>query len=103
MKVDDVIAAINNGSVWSVHHVDEAIDDIINWNNKGEFEEVTTVDLDEHRWYTIGTMVFRVEGELMGVRGPVQLKSESMGFEDCGIKCKAFRVVEVPSVTYKRA
>ena len=30
------------------------------------------------------------------------LKSESMGWSDIGVKCEAFEMVQVPSVTYKR-
>ena len=64
--------------------------------------EVTTVNRDEHRWYVLGTVVFKAGDEFFGVRGPVGLKSESMGYDDVGVKCEAFEMVEVPSVTYKR-
>jgi len=75
------------------------IEDIIDTNG---VVEVTKVDLDEHRWYVLGTVVFKVGNEFFGVRGPVSLKSESMDYEDVCYKCKAFEMNEVPSVTYKK-
>jgi len=56
------------------------IEDIIDTNG---VVEVTKVDLDEHRWYVLGTVVFKVG-------------------EDVCYKCKAFEMNEVPSVTYKK-
>ena len=64
--------------------------------------EVATLDLEEHRWYVLGTVVFRVGDEFFGVRGPVSLKSESMGWDDVGQECEAFEMEQVPSVTYTR-
>ena len=64
--------------------------------------EVTTLDRDEHRWYVLGTVVFTTGDEFFGVRGPVSLKSESMEWADVGVKCEAFEMEQVPSVTYQR-
>jgi hypothetical protein len=64
--------------------------------------EVTTLNRDEHRWYVLGTVVFKIGDEFFGVHGPVSLKSESMGWDDVGMKCEAFEMEQVPSVTYKR-
>jgi len=65
-------------------------------------KEITIVNRDEHRWYWVGTMVFKIGEEFFGVRGPTSLKSESMGFDDTGIKCEAFLMEEFQTVTYKR-
>lgn len=67
-----------------------------------DVQEVTTINRDEHRWYWLGTVVFKVGHEFFGVRGVTNLKSESMGFSDTGEKCEAFEMEQVPSVTYKR-
>lgn len=63
---------------------------------------VTTLNRDEHRWYALGTVVFKVGDEFFGVRGPVSLNSEEMGWYDVGVKCEAFEMKQVPSVTYER-
>jgi len=64
--------------------------------------EVETIDPEEHRWFTIGTVVFKVGNEFFGVRGAVTLQGEAMTWGDTGEKCDAFEMEQVPSVTYKR-
>ncbi len=91
----ELIAAINAAGVCSPLFLDEEID-------LDGIEEVTTVDRSEHRWYDVGTVVYRIGDDFIGVRGPVQLKSETMGFQDIGTKCEAFEMEAVPSVTYRR-
>jgi hypothetical protein len=75
--------------------------------NTPDYEEVlegarvvATIDRDEHRWYTIGTVVYQVGAGFIGVRGVISIKSESMGYSDCAIEYVAFEMVAVPSVTY---
>jgi hypothetical protein len=87
----------------------ECVDEInaANFSTPHEVEidgasEVTRQDLDEHRWYVLGTMVFKVGDEFFGVRGPISLKSEGMMWSDVDFKCEAFEMEQVPSVTYKR-
>jgi len=64
--------------------------------------EVETIDRDEHRWYTLGTVVYRVGDEFFGVRGLVSLRSDSAQWEDIGLTCIAFEMEQVPSVTYRK-
>jgi uridine phosphorylase len=64
--------------------------------------EITTTNSEEHRWYVLGTVVYKVGDEFFGVRGPVTLKSFSMGWDDVGTKCVAFEMEQVPTVTYER-
>lgn len=64
--------------------------------------EVATLDRDEHCWYILGTVVFRVGSEFFGVRGPVSLKSKTSSWSDVGVKCEAFEMEQVPSLTYNR-
>lgn len=67
-----------------------------------DVKEVATIDYDEHRWYTVGTVVYQIGDEFFGVRGPVILKSEEMTWDDVAMKCEAFEMSAVPSVTYVR-
>lgn len=64
--------------------------------------EMCTIDLYEHRWYTLGTVVFKLGEEFFGVRGPVSIKSEQSSYDDIGYKCVAFPMKQIPSVTYRR-
>ena len=86
---------INAAGILSPHDVEDM-------DGAKEVAEITTLDREEHRWYVLGTVVFRVVDEFFGVRGPVGLKSESMTLADVEYDCVAFEMVEVPSVTYKR-
>lgn len=65
-------------------------------------KRVAEIDLDEHRWYVVGTVVYRIGDEFFGIRGPVSLKSEEMGFRDLDETCEAFEMEPVPSTTYQR-
>ena len=91
----ELVDQINAESIYAPHEVEEmdGMDGVI---------EVITQDRDEHRWYVLGTVVFKTGNEFFGVRGPVSLKSESMGYDDVGGTCEAFEMEQVPSVTYKR-
>lgn len=91
----EFVDQINAGNFSSPHYIDDEID-------MTGVTEVDRIDLDEHRWYVIGTVVFQAGDEFFGVCGPVSLKSESMGFDDVGMKCEAFEMEQVPAVTYKR-
>ena len=90
----ELVDQINAAKVCAPH----AINDVIDMDG---VSEVTTLDRDEHRWYTIGTVVFKVGEEFFGVCGPVSLKSESMSWDDVGMTCEAFVMEAVPSVTYR--
>ncbi len=95
MNAQELIDAVNKAKLCTPHDAGDEIEGL-------DYPEVSTVDLDEHRWYVLGTIVYNVNGTIVGVRGPVALKSESMGFEDIGYECEAFEMEAVPSVTYKR-
>lgn len=94
-KAKELVKAINAAKVCSPCFLEDEIE-------MGGATEVATIELDEHRWYVIGTVVFRVGDEFFGVRGPTSLKSEAMGFADVEWECEAFEMEQVPSVTYKR-
>jgi len=90
----ELVDQINAAEINAPHNVDEAID-------MAGVSKVATIDLDEHRWYTTGTVIYRVGSEFFGVNGPVSLKSEDMSYSDIGMTCEAFEMEEVPSVTYR--
>ena len=66
------------------------------------FEAIATQDREEHRWYTLGVVVFQRGLEFIGVEGPVLLKSETMSWSDIEYKCKAFEMEVIPSVAYRK-
>lgn len=96
----ELVDQINSMELWSPNSLEDTMMDA-GFDMDG-VDVVTRVDLDEHRWYVLGTVVFKVGNEFFGVHGPVSLKSESMSYEDAYCKCKAFEMDEVPSVTYKK-
>ena len=91
----ELVDQINAAKINTPHDVSDVIE-------MDGVSKVATLDLDEHRWYIVGTMVFKVGDEFFGVCGPVSLLSESMGFDDIGWECVAFEMEEVQSVTYKQ-
>jgi len=91
----ELVDEINQAGLCSPHFCEDEID-------FAGVKKVATLNLDEHRWYVVGTMVYKVGDEFFGVRGPVSLKSESMGYDDVEQTCVAFEMEAVPSVTYKR-
>ena len=91
----ELVDQINAAGILAPHEVEDM-------DGTDGVTEVTTLNRDEHRWYVLGTVVFKTGDEFFGVRGPVSLKSESMGWDDVGAKCEAFEMEQVPSVTYKR-
>ena len=95
MKASELVDMINKAGLNTPYEVDE-MEDI------GEVEMIAAVDRSEHRWYCLGTVVFRTGEEYFEVNGPVSLKSESMTYSDVGVTCEAFLMERVPSFTYKR-
>jgi hypothetical protein len=91
----ELVDQINAAGIYSWLEIEDL-------DGMNEVTEVTTLDRDEHRWYVLGTVVFTTGDEFFGVRGPVSLKSESMEWADVGVKCEAYEMEQVPSVTYQR-
>lgn len=94
VSTSEMVDKINSANIASPHFVDEVI-------NMDGVTKIETIDLDEHRWYVVGTIVFKVGEEFFGVSGAVSLKSESMDYSDCGVECTAFEMEQIPSVTYR--
>ncbi len=95
MKITERINKINKLDFPSPRYLEDEMD-------ISDMEQVSTVDMDEHRWYTIATVVYEFDGGFIGVRGPVSLKSEQMGYDDIGSSCCAFEMYPVSTVTYKK-
>ena len=94
VSTSEMVDKINSANIASPHFVDEVI-------NMDGVTELETINLDEHRWYVVGTIVFKVGEEFFGVAGPVSLKYGDMGYSDCGAGCRAFEMEQIPSVTYR--
>jgi hypothetical protein len=90
-----LVDEINASKICAPHFLDDVID-------MTGISEITTIQREPHRWYEVGTVVFKTEDGFFGVRGPISLKSESMGYSDIGSVCEAFEMEEVPSVTYRK-
>ena len=95
MTTSELIAKINEAKLSSAHWAEDEFPELGG--------EIDAVNEDEHRWYTIKTLVFKFGDDFIGVRGATGLKSESMGYDDCCVECEAFEMKEVQSVTYKKA
>ena len=94
MTAQELVDVLNAKEFYAIWEVEEELDG-------AGAEEVAQVDLDEHRWYVLGTTVYQVGDEFVGIFGPVSLKSETMSYSDIGVTCEAFMMEQVPSVTYK--
>ena len=100
MTAQEIVDQINSMELSSPGSLEDTMVDV-GFDMDG-VTEVAKLSYDEHRWYVLATVVFQVGDEFFGVRGPVSLKSERMGFEDVSFRCKAFLMDAVPSVTYQR-
>jgi hypothetical protein len=94
MTAQELVDVLNAKKFYDVWDVEEELDG-------AGAKEVAQVDLDEHRWYVLGTTVFQIGDEFIGIRGPLSLKSETMSYSDIGVACKAFMMEQIPSVTYR--
>lgn len=92
--VKEIVAAINDAKTSDPYE----IEDIIGYTGAIELE---TLNRDEHRWYVLGTTVYKLGEEFFGVRGVVGLKSERMSYSDVCVDYVAFEMEAVPSVTYR--
>jgi len=89
----EIAEVIDKAGIYATHAVPDEID-------MTGCEEVMSIDSEDHRWYIIETVVYKIGKEFFGVRGIVSLKSESMSYDDTCLFCEAFEMEEVPSVTY---
>lgn len=94
MKVQDVIDLFNENDVYAL------------WEAEGMIETfckkvASGLNLDEHRWYSIATDVYKCEDGFVGVTGAYQSFSESQTWEDIGVICGAREYKAVQTTTYE--
>lgn len=94
MKVQELIKAVNEGKFYSFWQLEDEIENLPQTVAEG-------LNLDEHRWFSTATNIYKCEDGFVGISGAYQSFSEMQGWEDIGIICSAGEYEEVPSVTYK--
>lgn len=71
-----------------------------------KLDYVTTVDVEENRWYALAEKVYRVciDGKTyyLGVWEVAMLKSEAIMVSDCGHVMKFYEMEEYTTVSYRR-
>ncbi|MGN0144124.1 MAG: hypothetical protein ACI398_04025 [Clostridium sp.] len=100
MKVQELIDIINNPNecLYSIYDAENLICSIIG----KELECVASnLEIDEHRWYTISTSVYKLEDGFVGITGVSTLKSEGMGWSDCAYPCIASEYEEFTTISYR--
>jgi hypothetical protein len=90
----ELVDQINAAKLKTPHGVSDEID-------MDGVKELETIDLESHRWYNMGTVVFSVGDEFFGVHGPVEVE-DHMRFSDIEYTCEAFEMEQIQSVTYKQ-
>ena len=58
-------------------------------------------ELDKHRWYSIGTTVFKIYDRYLGVRGICDTQGDT-DISDYAHTYEFYEVEQVPAVIYKR-
>lgn len=96
MKVEEVIDLIDTAdSLYSLFDANEVLEECgLEQVDKG-------LNLEQHRWYSTATDVYKCEDGFVGIFGIFQLFSELMCYSDCGIHCDAFEMEQIPTVTYR--
>lgn len=91
MKVQEVIDLINGKEIYCIWDAECMIDCKL---------VAECLNLDEHRWYSIATSVYKCEDGFVGITGAFQSFSEEQTWEDIGVVCGAREYKEIPSVSY---
>lgn len=95
MKVQELIdLIISEYPIYSVWDAEEII------GKKAE-KVASGLELDEHRWYSIATDVYKCDDGFVGVRGAYQSFSELQGWPDIDVPCFAEEYEAVQTITYQ--
>lgn len=97
MKLEEVYKKFNSLNDFDKTNVYDT-EDALGLNEEDLVAE--HINRDEHRWYTIGTNVYKLEYGYLGVRGPNIRKSEEMSWSDIGLPTEVIEHVEKVTVTY---
>lgn len=93
--VDEVIHLIEESSLDCLDEADDLLEE-------HKIKKVASgIDLNSYRWYSTAINVYECVDGFVGVFGLFQSFSEMQSVSDCDVKCEAFRMEEVPTVTYK--
>lgn len=95
MKVQELIDKINSAtnccSLWQAEeYVEEGVKLV-----------ASNLNIDEHRWFTVATDVYKLEDGYVGITGPSQLRSEGMVWSDCNYMCIAEEYEEFTTIAYR--
>lgn len=95
MKVQELIDKINSATnCYSIYDAEDIIGD--------EIECVASnLEINEHRWFTISTSVYKLEDGYVGITGISSLKSEVMAYSDCDFPCIAEEYEEFTTISYR--
>lgn len=95
MKVQELIDKVNSATnCYSIHDAEDFIE--------GEINEVAkNFNIDEYRWFTISTSVYKLEDGYVGITGISSLRSELMTYSDCDFPCIAEEYEEFTTTSYR--
>lgn len=96
MKVQELIDKVNSSiDCYSLYEAEEFIE--------GHIKCVAgNLDIEDHRWYTIATNVYKLEDGYVGITGPIILKHGNMKWSDCDYLCIAEEYEEFTTISYRR-
>lgn len=95
MKVQELIDKVNSATnCYSIYDAEDFIE--------GEINEVAkNFNIDEYRWFTISTSVYKLEDGYVGITGISSLRSELMTYSDCDFPCIAEEYEEFTTTSYR--
>lgn len=107
MTVNELIEKLNRYCAENeVYDVEDIGGDMWEELKRLNFQSVTTVDSDEHRWYVLGLGVYSVTIDgaefYIGTWEVETVKSERMSVSDCENLIKFFEMEKYATVSYHR-
>lgn len=95
VKVQELIDKINSATnCYSIYDAEGLISDKVEC-------VASNLDINEYRWFTISTSVYKLEDGYVGITGISSLKSELMGYSDCDFPCIAEEYEEFTTISYR--
>lgn len=91
MTLKEICDAINNGEYWSIYDTEDELP-------LGSCLAVIDYYVDE--WDVVATSIYKQEDGLLGIRGVAYIFGNTWA-SDLDVKCRAFPVKEIPSITYE--
>lgn len=95
MKVQELIDKINfDTNCYALYQAEKYVEE-------GVHLVAYNLNIEEHKWYTISTNVYKLEDGYVGITGPSELRSENILWSDCDYLCIAEEYEPVQTITYK--